>query len=435
MQHLEEVARSDMNPTFDVLLKNILYGRYQDQDQSVSGVLAHKNNVYKRAPASTAKAFIEQIEMVRQFMHPALSEFVSMFEYLVEVTHQMVEEAWRRGYFSEQMESQRISFQLKEAADEDINYVRRMYRRDLDTAILPEQRYNKYAGFQAADVLRKYLQSYDVKDEHVASLMEPEKCMDRLIHIMCEIESKRQQEGGIVWANDRVYANYELFVHDMTGPRQAEANVVIDNDSLSVINKLLVLNPSINMRGQRRTNGVLDPYVEVEEFLSTFQTTKDAFIHVCLAYNLFGLTEVWFRSFVLWRWDQLDWDALDDHGHLNVLLDEHYPNVSRLTMSNFHSLAYDLRQVFKQAVKIEPEDPYGGYATMNIMGGDYDEQGQQWAAQGEPHETMGRLGGFSSSDEGETRGYEGEPGAKKDDKTMMYALLAAGGGALLYFNS
>jgi hypothetical protein len=39
-----------------------------------------------------------------------------------------------------------------------------------------------------------------------------------------------------------------------------------------------------------------------------------------------------------------------------------------------------------------------------------------------------------SSYEGETYGYD-EPGVKKEDKTMMYALLAAGGGALLYFNS
>ena len=96
-------------------------------------------------------------------------------------------------------------------------------------------------------------------------------------------------------------------------------------------------------------------------------------------------------------------------------------------MANFHSLAYDLRQAFQQDQKVVPENPYGGYSGAHF-GGDYDEQGQAFAAHGEPV-TIGRL----DTDEGEAGE---EPGAKKkDDKTMMYALLAAGGGAILYFNS
>ena len=96
MQHLEAVSRSRINANFNVLLKNILYGRFQTQDQSVSAVLGHKNMVYQRARASQAQAFIEQLDLVRQFMYPAINEFVSMYAYLVDVCHQLVP-AWGRS--------------------------------------------------------------------------------------------------------------------------------------------------------------------------------------------------------------------------------------------------------------------------------------------------------------------------------------------------
>ena len=203
--------------------------------------------------------------------------------------------------------------------------------------------------------------------------------------------------------------------------------MVIDNDSLSVVARRLVLNPQIGMGGKRRNKaGQLDPYVDVEDFINRFINTQDTFLDVCLAYNLFGLTEVWFSRYIHLRWDQLNWGLLKQDDHLEVLVNEHYPDVSRLIMANFHSLAYDLRQAFQQDQKVVPENPYGGYSGAHFRG-DYDEQGQAFAAHGEPV-TIGRL----PVDEGEGE----EPGVKKkEDKTMMYALLAAGGGALLYFNS
>ena len=264
MQHLEAVSRSRINANFNVLLKNILYGRFQTQDQSVSAVLGHKNVVYQRARASKAQAFIEQLDLVRQFMYPAVNEFVSMYAYLVDVCHQLVEENWRRGYFNQgpSMGKIHLNNAVEERANKETEWVKRLYQTDLDQTIRPNARYSKNAGLQAADILRQYIQAYEIKSEHMEQLMQEGGCMDQLLVVMCDMDHTRQQEGGEDYAHNRVDANYELFVRDLTGVREAEAGVVIDNDSLSVVDRRLVLNPQIGMGGKRRNKaGQLDPYI------------------------------------------------------------------------------------------------------------------------------------------------------------------------------
>ena len=39
LQHLEAVSRSDINPIFDTLLKNVLYAQFRNGSESVSGFL------------------------------------------------------------------------------------------------------------------------------------------------------------------------------------------------------------------------------------------------------------------------------------------------------------------------------------------------------------------------------------------------------------
>jgi hypothetical protein len=78
------------------------------------------------------------------------------------------------------------------------------------------------------------------------------------------------------------------------------------------------------MGGKRRTkDGILDPYLEVDDFINRFVNTRDTFLDVCLAYNLFGFTEIWFRDFFTWRWDQLDWNAFNDNHYLQVLVGDY----------------------------------------------------------------------------------------------------------------
>ena len=260
-----------------------------------------------------------------------------------------------------------------------------------------------------------------------------------LLEVMMEMETLRTTDGVDPWS-DRIFKNIKLFVTDLTVSKDfSEASVLLDNKSMSIKGRTLVLNPSLSGRGPRRDVLGLNPYVSVENFIDRFINTHDTFLDVCLAYNLFGLTEVWFSEFPLERWDQLNWDTFNDQNLLNVFVNETSPNPVRLSQDNFSHLTHDIQRAFSLSVKAEPqEDPYGGMQTIHL--GDYNEPGQQWASHGTPGEYSSSEGEF-----GMKRAYYGEDLPSDDpmfgsftiepSNTLLYGILAAGGGALLYYNS
>ena len=438
MQHLEEIARSTTNHRYDTFLKNVLYGRFDEQGRSLGGILRDPLSWKGLIRATTAERFIGQLDLVRQAKYPVLSEFVTLLEYSVRVASEMVQEANTRGYFGEdQMEIQRIDARVIKAAQLNTDFVREKFRSDLKAPIRPSAQY-KEGGFQAADMLRQYCQAYDLRHDHIQFLMKPDGCLDVLVTQMQEMESRRIRAGGDQWPQAKVFKNHKLFVTDLTDVRQDEARVLLDNKSMSVVNRNLVLNPSLSGRGPRRDVLGLNPYVSVENFIDRFINTHDTFLDVCLAYNLFGLTEVWFSEFPLERWDQLTWDMFNDRDLLSVLVNETYPNTVRLTEPNFDYLQADIQRAFSLSVKAEAqEDPYGGMQTIHL--GDYNEPGQQWASHGTPGEYSSSEGEF-----GMKRAFYGEDLPSdamfgsftiEPSNTLLYGILAAGGGALLYYNS
>ena len=286
-------------------------------------------------------------------------------------------------------------------------------------------------------MLRQYCQIYELQQEHVQHLMRPQQrdqeggsCLDVLLATMQSMETRRTQKSLEPWSA-RVYKNAKLFVTDLTVSRgYSESSVLLDNKSLSIRERNLVLNPDLTGRGPRTNHlGQLDPYVNVENFIGRFINTQNAFLDVCLAYNLFGLTEVWFREFPLERWDQLTWDTFNDRNLLNVLVDETYPNTVRLSPEHFTHLTQDIERAFRLSVKIEPVE---NMQTIHMEG--YHEPGQEWAAEGTP--------GYASSEGsfGMKRPYYGDEEPMigsftvEPSNTLLFGILV-GGGALLYFNS
>ena len=156
MQHLEEIARSTTNHRYDTFLKNVLYGRFDEQGRSLGGILRDPLSWKGLIRATTAERFIGQLDLVRQAKYPILSEFVTLLEYSVRVASEMVQEANTRGYFGEdQMEIQRIDARVIKAAQLNTDFVREKFRSDLKAPIRPSAQY-KEGGFQAADMLRQY---------------------------------------------------------------------------------------------------------------------------------------------------------------------------------------------------------------------------------------------------------------------------------------
>ena len=293
--HLEEIARNTeedgLNPRLNIFLKNVLYGRFDDQSRSLGGILRDQLSWKGLVTARTAESMISQLDLVRQVKFPEASEFVTLLEYCVRVTNELGNEANGKGYFTEnQMEIQRIDQQLLQAAERDMEYVKQAYRSDLKSPIRPSNQYRE-GGFQAADMLRQYCQIYEIRQEHVQHLMRPQQrdqeggsCLDVLLATMQSMETRRTQKSLATWSA-RVYKNAKLFVTDLTVSRgYDETSVLLDNKSLSVREGNLVLNPDLTGRGPRTNHkGELHPYVSVDQFYQQSRGNREAFLDVCLA--------------------------------------------------------------------------------------------------------------------------------------------------------
>ena len=102
LQHLEEVCRSEVNPIFNTLLKNVLYAEFRGGSESVSGFLRDGYS-WERVgvgAASNAQNYIKRLDLVRQVMHPERHEFIVLFEFCM--CRRMMQAAKRTSTFHRQ---------------------------------------------------------------------------------------------------------------------------------------------------------------------------------------------------------------------------------------------------------------------------------------------------------------------------------------------
>ena len=462
LQHLEAVSRSEHNPRLNTLLKNVLYSDFRTGAKSVSGMLRdlYSHERINISSLSNGRDYIKQLDLVRQVMNPSHAEFVDLMRFCLEVMADMLAENNSRNYYAkDQRELVRIYEDVQAAAEADQEHVERIFQKSgLAKSLTPDPQ-RRIAALQLTDLLIQYVNSFSFGHDHIQHLMRPDSTLDLMLRTMEGAETRRRMNG--IEEYERVNKNYTLFVDDLTGARNQEANIAIDRVSLSVVNADLTLNPNVEGKGPRKdSRGVDDPYVFVPDFAQREEPVMTAFVEVCLAYNLFGMTELWFRTYATHRWDQIEYETFDED--MATLFDTKYTHSLLITRDTFFNLQQDLNVVYR-----EPEEKKKK-AWVNVDR--FHEGGQAWAGTYQENFPEAGAGTYEHNypayegdvATGPTKGWEERhpydrqnapdydpdfrwPTGKitraerypeeNDNKTLMYALVVAGGGALLYYNS
>ena len=443
MQHLEALTQNKALPQLDILCKNLLYCRVRTGSESVAGILRDPQSWERagRVQVNSAQGFVEQLDLVRQFKKPNKNDFIFIAMFCQTVCDPMLKEAHTRGYFDQDPdEFVRLDKMIQEAAQADLDYIERFNDRShLKKAINPDPTLN-YAGSKTAKMTFEYVQAMDVSTRHIPYLMRTDSTLAKLLVVMQGLHTRRRQESQEEYRT--VNRNHRLFVEDLTGARHNVANIVIDRGSLSTVNQNLTLNPSLQAMQGARTDaqGKPDPYVYAENFLGLGIPVTNAFIEVCLAFNLFGLTEVWFNEFPDKSWTDIDWKSFDEEQDgFAGMFEPDYGDRIHLTRDNFFILQHALAVVFRNE---EEEDTSDDFTTE-----EYHEKSQEWAANARRRGTAADVvtygGGYEEEASREMYGEGDYPGEavvaefyKKNDNTaLMIAGAAAvvGGGALYYF--
>ena len=145
----------------------------------------------------------------------------------------------------------------------------------------------------------------------------------------------------------------------------------------------------------------------------------DAFLEVCLAYNLFDLTYIWFNEFGHLDSGEINWSRLQDDYPFEYLFVPEYKPHNNVTMKVFFRLVMDLKIAFGHAVGEPDAEQRGIYIE-----GDYHEASQAWKSRAMPV--------ISTTD------YYPPPEVYQDDNTTVRNIALVGAavaGVLVYVNS
>ena len=378
LQHLHEVCQMEQLPELDIFCRNLLYGSFRME--SVSGLLKDTNSVNlvnRNVHASTTTSYLHQLDLVRQAQNPIRSEFVTFLMFLANASMMMAKECDERGFYSSDRGTlDQMDGQLQEAAESDLQYLQQFYQNS--EQMETDKRIPK-VGDQLAFLLAHYVNSFEVSARHLRYLMGKDRTVQKLLVNMIGLETRRKQNTSVAFSS--VNRNYSLFVHDLTGARTYRAEVVLNNKSLSTVESVLTLSPSIGLTGTRTDQyGNNWPYIRQPNFLNT---DRDRLIQICMAYNLFGLTELWFREEGGLRYDQVGWDTFDD---IQEAMTPHYIDTISVTRKVFNNLVKDLRGLYPQTdvVAVTAESPAYDYRQNKTHHIDeYDEGVQNWQSRGE----------------------------------------------------
>ena len=418
MQHLHEVVQYRHNPRLDLFCKNVLYGNFRSQG-GVENILRDPSSVkrigHEGIGPLNARGYLEHLERVRQVQNPSSQDFIYLLYWVGATVQQMLNEARSRDWEDED-ECARKDRDIQDAAEEDLSYVQQFYNSgNLKKRVEPDNSI-QYGGIQMAKMLTDFMNRFeDIESRHIRYLMRRNSALDVLLLTMRSLDTTRASKT--ITPFTQTNANYLLFCEDRTGLREQEAYVVLDNRSLSVLDGTLTLNPRINMGGVRTSqDGQQWPYIEEKEFLR--QTGMDAFLEVCLAYNLFDLTYIWFNEFGHLDSGEINWSRLQDDYPFEYLFVPEYKPHNNVTMKVFFRLVMDLKIAFGHAVG-EPDAEQRG---IHIEG-DYHEASQAWKSRAMPV--------ISTTD------YYPPPEVYQDDNTARNIALvgAAVAGVLVYVNS
>ena len=372
MQHLEIVTRARANQHLDVLCKNVLYSNFRSGSRSVSGMLRDPDSWRRIGQLGrlNARGYVEQLDLVRQVLNPPKHEWVAIAFFCMSSLNSMMKECHSLGYMPGTGDLVQIDESCQESAESDLEFIQRKYPSSGMKGAKTADPGINYAGLQTAKILIDYVNSFEVSDTHVSFLMRRDSCLSTMIVHMQGLNTIRRSHTSVDLKSTS--KNHLMFVEDLTGARQQAADITIDNGSLSTVNGNLTLNPSIDAFRGARTNvmGEPNPYVYVEPQIQT------AFLEVCLAFNLFDLTTVWFRDFGHLRWDQVDWQTFDANGGFEGAFNPQYLARFDITNEVFIALQHALNVAFHHTGPTARTDVGENYLAQ----GEYDEAVQSWAA-------------------------------------------------------
>ena len=381
MQHLEPLTQSRSNQHLDVFCKNVLYSNFRSGARSLSGMLRDPDSWRRigRLDRLNARGYVEQLDLVRQVLNPPKHEWVALAFFCMSSLNTMMKECHSLGYFPGTSDLVHIDEDTQESAESDLEFIRRKYPSSGMKGSKTADPGLSYAGLQTAKVLIDYVNSFEVNDSHITFLMRKDSCLSNMIVHMQGLNTIRRSHTTVDYKTTP--KNHLMFVEDLTGAREQAADITIDSGSLSTVNGNLTFNPSIDAFRGARTNvmGEPNPYVYVDSFLDREENIQTAFLEVCIAFNLFGLTRVWFRDFGHLRWDQVDWSVFDANGGFEGVFEPQYQTRFDVTNEVFIALQHALNVAFHHTGPEAKLDVGENYLAQD----EYDEAVQSWAARAE----------------------------------------------------
>ena len=337
LREYETAFRCIMCPKYEIFLNNVLHS--PTDMVTVKELLRAETpgKIYNRTHTTRLKTLnnrLLKLSLVRACRRPDSKTFSLILSSMVSTLDTIRTQAIERGYYpgsKGHSELSRMTSDLEKAAGLDCEHLGRRFPRS--KTVQPDNYVDN--GCKVAGLLAKRMRDFELgPDDIVQSYMTSYATFGVVLDQLAGLTSHVRRNGEKPYGG----AAYAIFTYDCTGvtknPHQQAVN--LNKTNLYIQEGSLVLHT-------RKQFGE-EPVYTLPNFLDQSSTIKDRLLEIMVAYNLFGMLQLWVDSDI--RWDKITWAAFQNSmENFNEYFSLTQTNRVEMSVATYEALVLDLQRI------------------------------------------------------------------------------------------